>query len=109
MANPPTPTTPTTSTSPNTQCKGYIMAHLHPSYAPTTSDTPDPYAVVPCPHPPTIPLKISERCKGSTGARACWRQKYCDMHWCGGCKRVNGAGKDVKQVAEEVKQIIQGM
>ncbi|WVQ93238.1 hypothetical protein IAU59_000303 [Kwoniella sp. CBS 9459] len=111
---PATPTTPTTPTSPNTQCKGYIMAHLHPSYMYAADPSPppptiDPYAVVPCPHAPIIPHKVSDRCKDSTGARACWRQKYCEMHWCGACKRVNGVGKDAKQVAEEVKQIIQGM
>ncbi|WWC91248.1 uncharacterized protein L201_006191 [Kwoniella dendrophila CBS 6074] len=63
----------------------------HPSH---NQNSPiDPYAVIQCPHGVQVPERISPRCKESTGARACWRARYCEMHWCGGCKKFNGIGK----------------
>ncbi|WWC64039.1 uncharacterized protein I303_106645 [Kwoniella dejecticola CBS 10117] len=79
----------TIPTSP-TFCRGYILAHQHPSSA---GNQVDPYAVIPCPHDAQVPQVVSDRCKDSTGARACWRAKYCEMHWCGGCKKVNKIGR----------------
>ncbi|WWC97926.1 hypothetical protein V866_004815 [Kwoniella sp. B9012] len=89
-----------------TFCRGYILAHQHPSYDPQANPESaiDPYAVIPCPHDVKVPQPVSQRCKDSTGARACWRAKYCEMHWCGGCKKVNGAGRaKPAESKEEVK------
>ncbi|WVW79307.1 hypothetical protein I302_101274 [Kwoniella bestiolae CBS 10118] len=96
MANPTSPT----------HCRGFILAHQHPSYTPTQGSSIDSYAVIPCPHDTKAPPQVSQRGKDSTGARACWRLKYCQMHWCGGCKKVNGAGRGAKVEGEgEVKQL----
>jgi hypothetical protein len=56
-------------------CKGYILASQ------------DPYAIVPCPHPPSVPAVLSSGCAASNRKRSCKQAAYCEMHHCGGCKK----------------------
>ena len=79
-------------------CKGFILAHQVAKAdvsgqaenvdvsSPVTEL--DPYAVVPCPHPPTVPKHLSERCQEHQGRRSCAKAAYCEIHHCGQCKKV---------------------
>ena len=66
-------------------CKGYVLASQHPSTPATAAH--DPYAIVPCPHPPAIPAVLSAGCAASNRKRSCKQGVYCEMHHCAGCKR----------------------
>ena len=71
-------------------CKGFIMAHQAPG---APADLPiNPYAIVPCPHPVTLPKTLSDHCK--------------DLHHCGYCKKACREGEQWTGVKKgvEVKQ-----
>ncbi|WWC73109.1 uncharacterized protein I206_107074 [Kwoniella pini CBS 10737] len=79
-----------------TFCRGFILAHQHPNQIENKNENEkkiDPYSVIPCPYNVKIPNKISENCKNSKNNKVCWKSKYCEMHWCGGCKKINKIGK----------------
>ncbi|KAK1922566.1 hypothetical protein DB88DRAFT_541686 [Papiliotrema laurentii] len=96
--------------TPEPTCRGYILAHQHPN-APA-GIKPDPYAIVPCPHLPTIPTALSQSCAQSIKKSACKRLTYCEMHHCGACKTATKAAKRGKaqvaaslQVGQTVDQV----
>ena len=84
--------------TPEPTCRGFILAHQHPN-APADLKI-DPYAIVPCPHPPTIPTTLSASCAQSIKKSACEKLTYCEMHHCGACKIATKAARGNKaQVA----------
>lgn len=113
----PTPNTtaaglpfPTLEATSKPTCKGYVMAHSVHTSPPGTPN--DPYAVVPCPHPTSVPPQLGERCKSNPLAkRTCGKCMYCPMHWCGFCKRavkaaqIAGLGAGTTGVQAQVEEL----
>ena len=83
------------------RCRGYILAHNHPSAVLDTAY--DPYAIIPCPNPPIVPAKISEQCALSNKKRSCKKAVYCEAHLCGACKKAGGVAGNQDTVAKAAK------
>lgn len=102
-------TTPWLAASPDTMpvpaptCKGYTLYSQHPSTPAMAKH--DPYAIVPCPHPPSIPAVLSAACAESNRKRSCKQAVYCEMHHCGRCRK---AWKAVQHGPGAVPKVVEG-
>lgn len=89
------------SSTPTPKCRAYLLRHQLPTADPSTPI--DPHAVVPCCFDPAVPPKQGgHKC-------SCIKRKWCQRHWCGGCKKANGVVHVVSPKQDgEVRRSLEG-
>lgn len=101
------PTVHSQCPSPQTNAKATSWPLNTLPLSPTNPKSTTTNAVIPCPHPVAIPKHLSDKCKDSKRRLACSKLQYCELHFCGACKKaVKGSGGGEKVVKKDVTRVL---